>query len=133
MPVPTVGSRRQAGKGPAPPGYRLHARGQWPLDEGFLDAFFTGVKKGARGRSHQGRQSYEDPLHLHRSQLPLAFGIQSASPHESQLVEGAFGQKTLVCGAPLRVAALVSSAGIRWEYQAENFLGMVQLAASRSR
>ena len=141
-----------------------------------------GRKRGARGRPYQARQRHEVLAICTDHSLPLAVGIQSASPHESQLVEEALGQSFLdelparligdaaydsdppdaylletydieliaphKCnrkrltqdGRPFRryrrrwcverffawlhwFRRLV----IRWEYHAENFLGMVQL------
>jgi len=41
----------------------LHARGQLPLEEAFIDASFTGAKKGARGGPHQARQGLENRRH----------------------------------------------------------------------
>jgi transposase len=41
----------------------LHARGRLQLEEAFIDASFTGAKKGPRGGAHQARQGDEN----HRS------------------------------------------------------------------
>lgn len=41
----------------------LHARRKLQLAEAFIDASFTGAKKGPRGRTHQARQRDEN----HRS------------------------------------------------------------------
>jgi hypothetical protein len=46
----------------------LQARGQLPLEEGFIDASFTGRKKGARSWPYQARQRHEDSRGLHWSQ-----------------------------------------------------------------
>ena len=37
----------------------LQARGKLQLEEAFIDASFTGAKKGPRGRAHQARQRDE--------------------------------------------------------------------------
>jgi hypothetical protein len=50
-----------------------------------------GQKRGPRGRAYQTRQRHENPRSRHGHSLPLAVSIESASPHESQLVEGVLG------------------------------------------
>src|SRR5882762_7309233 len=161
----------------------LHARGKLALEEGFIDASFTGGKKGglAVRPTKRGKGTKILAICTDHS-LPLAVGIQSASPHESQLVEEVLGQSFLdelperligdaaydsdpldaylletydieliaphKCnrkrltqdGRPFRryrrrwcVERLFAwlhwfrRLVIRWEYHAENFLGMVQL------
>src|SRR5438128_5769781 len=67
----------------------LQARGRLQLEEAFIDASFTGVKKGglAVGPTKRGKGTKIIALADDHS-LPLAVSIESASPHESQLVEG---------------------------------------------
>lgn len=74
----------------------LRARGQWPLDEGFIDASFTGARKGglAVGPTRWGKGTKIMAI-ANDDSLPLAVSIQSASPHESQLVEETLGQSFL--------------------------------------
>jgi transposase len=64
----------------------LHARGQLPLDEGFIDASFTGAKKrGSRWVLPSAGKGTKILAICTNHSLPLAVDIQSASPHESQL------------------------------------------------
>lgn len=41
----------------------LKARGRFPLQEGFIDASFTGAKKGPRRGPYQARQRHQDRRH----------------------------------------------------------------------
>src|SRR5882762_10010909 len=165
-PLPAVGTGRQTGRG-----------------GGFYRRLLHGGKKGglAVGPTKRGKGTKILAICTDHS-LPLAVGIQSASPHESQLVEEVLGQSFLdelperligdaaydsdpldaylletydieliaphKCnrkrltqdGRPFRryrrrwcVERLFAwlhwfrRLVIRWEYHAENFLGMVQL------
>jgi len=54
-----------------------------------------GQKRGPCGRAHQARQGTKILAICTDHSLPLAVGIQSASPHESQLVEEVLGQSFL--------------------------------------
>lgn len=54
-----------------------------------------GQKRGPRGRAHQARQGNEDHRSRRCYSLPLAVSIESASPHDSQLVEGVLGHSFL--------------------------------------
>ena len=73
----------------------LHTRGKLEVEEAFVVASFTGAKKGASRSgvpsAARGRKSSLADDH----RLPLAMSIESASPHESQLVEGVLGQTFL--------------------------------------
>jgi transposase len=73
----------------------LHTRGKLEVEEAFIDASFTGAKKGASrsGLPSAARGRKSSLADDHR--LPLAISIESASPHESQLVEGVLGQTFL--------------------------------------
>jgi transposase len=75
---------------------KLQARGKLKLEEAFIDASFTGAKKGglAVGPTKRGKGTKIMTLADHHS-LPLAISIESASPHESQLVEGVLGHSFL--------------------------------------
>ena len=74
----------------------LQARGKLQLEEAFIDASFTGAKKGglAVGPTKRGKGTKIIALADDHS-LPLAVSIESASPHESQLVEGVLGHSFL--------------------------------------
>ena len=66
---------------------KLQARGKLQLEEAFIDACFVGGKKGglAVGPTKRGKGTKIIVLDDdHR--LPLADSIESASPHDSQLV-----------------------------------------------
>jgi transposase len=65
----------------------LHARGKLELEEAFIDDSFTGAKKGPRGRAQQARQRDENHTLSPMITVPLAVSIESASPHESELVD----------------------------------------------
>src|SRR2546430_4648657 len=70
----------------------LQARGRLQLEEAFIDASFTGAKKGASQsgppNAAKGRKSSLSPM-ITVFLSPLV--SKSASPHESQLVEGVLG------------------------------------------
>jgi transposase len=74
----------------------LQALGKLDLEEAFIDASFTGAKKGASRsgppEAARGRKSF---ALADDHSLPLAVSIESASPHESQLVEGLLGHSGL--------------------------------------
>jgi transposase len=74
----------------------LQARGKLQPEEAFIDASFNGGKKGglAVGPTKRGKGTKIIALADDHS-LPLAVSIESASPHESQLVEGVLGQSFL--------------------------------------
>jgi transposase len=74
----------------------LHARGKLELEEAFIDASFTGARKGglAVGPTKRGKGTKIIVLADDHS-LPLAVSIESASPHESQLVKGVLGHSFL--------------------------------------
>jgi transposase len=69
----------------------LQARGKLQLEEAFIDASFTGAKKGASRSGPPNAARDENHRSRHDHSLPLAISIESASPHESQLVEGVLG------------------------------------------
>jgi len=58
----------------------------------FIDASFTGQKRGPCGRAHKRGKGTKILAICTDHSLPLAVGIQSASPHESQLVEEVLGK-----------------------------------------
>ena len=95
-PVPTVGSRRQAGEDPAPPGDRVTCARAVAAGRGVYRCFLHGSEKRglAVGPTKRGKGTKILAISTDHS-LPLAVGIQSASPHESQLVEEALGQSFL--------------------------------------
>jgi hypothetical protein len=74
----------------------LQVQGRLQLKEVFIDASFTAAKKGgvAAGPTKRGKGTKIIPLADDHS-LPLAARIESASPHDSQLVEGVLGQSFL--------------------------------------
>jgi transposase len=74
----------------------LQARGRLDLEEAFIDATFTRAKKGglAVGPTKLGKGTKILSLADEHS-LPLAVSIESASPHESQLVVGVLGHSFL--------------------------------------
>ena len=182
-PVPTVGAGRETGEDPAPTGYRVTSPRAGAVGRGVHRRLLHGGKKGglAVGPTKRGKGTKILAICTDHS-LPLAVSIQSASPHESQLVEEVLGQSFLdelperligdtaydsdplddylletydieliaphKCnrkrftqdGRPFRryrrrwcVERLFAwlhwfrRLVIRWEYHAENFLGMVQL------
>ena len=64
-------------------------------EEAFIDASFTGQKRGlALGLAKRSKGTKIIALADDHS-LPLAVSIESASPHESQLVEGVLGHSFL--------------------------------------
>jgi transposase len=74
----------------------LQTRGKLQPEEAFIDASFTGAKKWGLGvgptKSGKGTKIIA-PADDHS--LPLAFSIESASPYESQQVEGVLGHSFL--------------------------------------
>jgi len=54
-----------------------------------------GQKRGPRGRAHQSGKGTKIIALADDHSLPLAVSIESASPHESQLVEGLLGHSFL--------------------------------------
>ena len=71
----------------------LQARGWLDLDEAYVDAAFAAAKKGAwvSGLPSAVRAPKIVAIADGRS-LPLAVSVQSASPHESRLVEEVLAQ-----------------------------------------
>ena len=74
---------------------KLHTRGKLEVEEAFIDASFTGPKKGASRSGYQASKGTKIIALADDHGLPLAVSIESASPHESQLVEGVLGQSFL--------------------------------------
>jgi Transposase DDE domain len=72
----------------------LLARGQLDLAETFIDASFSGTKKGggAIGPTRRGKGSKIMAI-PDRHGFPVAVGIASASPHETKLVEATLQQR----------------------------------------
>src|ERR1700680_4615723 len=71
----------------------LQARGKLDLEETFIDASFTGAKKGASRSGPPNAAKERKSSLLPMITVFLAVSIESASPHESQLVEGVLGHK----------------------------------------
>src|SRR6202047_5571574 len=95
-PVPTVGAGRETGEDPAPTGYRVTSPRAGAVGRGGHRALLHGGKKGglAVGPTKRGKGTKILAICTDHS-LPLAVSIQSASPHESQLVEELLGQRFL--------------------------------------
>ncbi len=74
----------------------LHARGKLGTGGGFYRRLLLGGKKGglAVGPTRRGKRTKIIAITDDHS-LPLAVSVESASPHESQLVEGVLGQSFL--------------------------------------
>jgi Transposase DDE domain len=74
----------------------LHARGKLRLEEAFIDASFSDAKKGglAIGPTRRGKGTKIMALADEQS-LPMAVSVESASPHECQLVDGLLGNSFL--------------------------------------
>jgi transposase len=74
----------------------LSARGKLELEEAFIDASFTGAGKGglAVGPTRRGKGTKIIAV-VDDHSLPLAVSVESASPHESQLVEGVLSHSFL--------------------------------------
>lgn len=68
------------------------AREQLSLAEGFIDASFMGLKEGIAVGPTKGRPGTKILAISSDQSSPRAVAIQSASPHESQLVEETLGQ-----------------------------------------
>src|SRR5712692_7401734 len=95
-PLPAVGAGRQAGRHLARAGRGVARPRKTATGGGFYRRLLHGGKKGggAVGPTKRGKGTKiialaEDPS------LPLAVSIESASPHESQLVEGVLGHRFL--------------------------------------
>jgi transposase len=74
----------------------LQARGRLDLEEAFIAATFAGAKKGVSAVAPTKRgQGTKILILADGHSLPLAVSIESASPHESQLVEGLLGHSFL--------------------------------------
>ena len=73
-----------------------HERGKLDLQEAFIDATFASAKKRglAVGPTRRGKGTKIVAIAADNS-LPLAISVESASPHESQLVEGVLGHSIL--------------------------------------
>ena len=67
---------------------KLHDKGLLDLKEGLIDGSFASAKKGAlrweKPSGARGQRSWRSPL---VTSLPLAVTVDSASPHESRLVD----------------------------------------------
>jgi len=74
----------------------LQAQGKLQLEQAFSDASVTGQKRGPRDRAYQAEPREEKIIALADDGcLAVAVSIESASPHESQLVEGVLGHSFL--------------------------------------
>jgi hypothetical protein len=68
----------------------LQARGKLKLEKAFIDASFRGQERGPGRRAHQAQGTK-----ISHHSLPFAVSVESASPHESQLLEGVLGNSFL--------------------------------------
>jgi len=95
-PLPAVGARGQAGAYLAGPSQGAASPRETPTRGGFHRRLLHGGKKGglAVGPTKRGKGTKIIALADDHS-LPLAVSIESASPHESQLVEGVLGHSFL--------------------------------------
>lgn len=75
---------------------KLEAQGRLNLDEAFVDATFAAAKKGGFGVGPTKRGKGTKIVAVADGHsLPLTVSVQSASPHESQLVEEVLAQSFL--------------------------------------
>ena len=95
-PIPTMGARRQAGKAVARAGHRIEsARPTSAAGRIHRCLLHGGEKRGLSvGPTKRGKGTKIVAIVNDHSD-PLAVRIQSASPHESQLVEEVLGQSFL--------------------------------------
>jgi hypothetical protein len=95
-PVPTVGTRRQTKEDSAHSGDRVTSARAVAAERGIYRCLLPwGEKRGlAVGPTRRGKGTKILAISTDHS-LPLAVAIQSASPHESQLVEETLGQSFL--------------------------------------
>ena len=95
-PLPAVGTGRQTGRDLACASGGIADARETGAGGGFYRRLLHGGKKGglAVGPSKRGKGTKILAICTDHS-LPLAVGIQSASPHESQLVEEILGQSFL--------------------------------------
>jgi Transposase DDE domain len=96
-PIPKLGQGRRAGTNSSSASRGTsRPRGRLKLDEAYVDATFASAKKGALavGPTRRGKGTKILAVADVRS-LPLAVSVQSASPHESQLVEEVLGHSFL--------------------------------------
>ena len=95
-PLPAVGARRQAGTHLARIGRGVARPRKTATAGGFYRRLLLGGKKGglAVGPTKRGKGTKIIVITDDHS-LPLAVSVESASPHESQLVEGVLGQSFL--------------------------------------
>jgi transposase len=95
-PLPAMGARGQTGRHLACPGGGVAGPRKIEHGGGFHRCLFHGGKKGglAVGPTKRGKGTKIIALADDHS-LPLAVSIESASPHESQLVEGLLGHSFL--------------------------------------
>jgi Putative transposase of IS4/5 family (DUF4096) len=61
----------------------LHARGKLQLEEAFIDASFTGAKKGPCGRATRRGKSTKIIAITDDHSLPLSVSVESASPQKA--------------------------------------------------
>jgi hypothetical protein len=88
---PPVPQALDVGNLPMPPTVLLR---KLKLEEAFIDASFTGAKRLAVGPTRRGKGTKIVAIADDHS-LPLAISVETASPQESQLVEGVLGQSFL--------------------------------------
>ena len=95
-PLPAMGARGQAGTHLARPGRGVARPRKIATGGGFYRRLLLGGKKGglAVGPTKRGKGTKIIVITDDHS-LPLAVSIESASPHESQLVEGVLGHSFL--------------------------------------
>ena len=95
-PLPAVGAGRQIGRHLARAGRGIARAGKTETGGGFHRRLLYGGEKGGRalGPTKRGKGTKIIVITDDHS-LPLAVSIESASPHESQLVEGVLGHSFL--------------------------------------
>jgi transposase len=95
-PLPAVGARTQVGTDLARAGRGIARPRKAATGGGFHRCLLRGSKKGglAVGPTRRGKGTKIMAIADDHS-LPLAVSVESASPHESQLVEGVLGQSFL--------------------------------------
>jgi hypothetical protein len=95
-PFPAVGARGQVGAHLARAGEGLAGTRKTQAGGGFYRRLLHGGKKGGLAVGHTKRgKGTKIPALADDHSLPLAVSVESASPHESQLVEGVLGHSFL--------------------------------------
>jgi len=90
-PPSAVGTRAQAGADLAGPSQGVRGPRETSTGGGFYRRLLRAAKKGPRDRTYQAGKGTKIIALAEHGSLPLAVSIESASPDESQLVEGVLG------------------------------------------